>query len=230
VLTARSWAAARRYVTPPLAAGLLITPARPRLGLPLLALAAGISLFFRDPARLFGTAGPAATPGTGLVYAPADGRITAAAEPAAGEPLLISTYLSIANVHVARSPAAGVLMSWDNRAGRRWLARSPQAAAVNRQARLQIRTDDATIGVTLVTGAVARQISQWVTPGTALHGGERLGIIHFGSRADLLLPAGRYDALVQPGDRVIAGVTPVARLRLVSTGDQRCTAGTRSPR
>jgi phosphatidylserine decarboxylase len=205
MLTARSWAAARPYVLPPLAAGLALAPARPRLGIPLIAAACAAAAFFRDPDR------PATPTGGDVLYAPADGTVTAAGDSEA-EGLVISTYLSLADVHVARSPAAGTLASWDERDGRHSPARSPRAHR-NRQARLEIRSSCGTpITVRLITGAIARRISQWAQPGEPLESGQRLGIIHFGSRTDVITPAGTFEALVRPGDRVAAGITPIARI------------------
>ena len=67
--------------------------------------------------------------------------------------------------------------------------------------------------VVQVAGLVARKISSWVSLGEDLAPGQRLGLIHFGSRTDVLLPAGSADVLVSAGDRVRAGQSPLARYR-----------------
>jgi phosphatidylserine decarboxylase len=64
-----------------------------------------------------------------------------------------------------------------------------------------------------IAGMVARRISPWVATGETVATGQRIGLIHFGSRTDVLLPAGSADPLVSPGDRVRAGTTPLARYR-----------------
>ena len=68
--------------------------------------------------------------------------------------------------------------------------------------------------VVQVAGAIARTISNWVRVGDQLVAGQRLGVIHFGSRTDVLLPRGTADVLVAKGNRVHAGVTPLARRRI----------------
>ena len=72
-----------------------------------------------------------------------------------------------------------------------------------------------TLGLVLVliAGLVARRISRWVGPGDAVAAGERISLIHFGSRTDVLLPGGDVEVLVRPGDKVRAGRTPLARYR-----------------
>jgi phosphatidylserine decarboxylase len=60
---------------------------------------------------------------------------------------------------------------------------------------------------------IARRISRWVETGERVTAGQRIGLIHFGSRTDVLLPAGSTDPLVRPGDRVRAGITPLARYK-----------------
>jgi phosphatidylserine decarboxylase len=60
---------------------------------------------------------------------------------------------------------------------------------------------------------VARKISRWVETGERVAAGQRIGLIHFGSRTDVILPAGSADPLVSAGDRVRASVTPIARYR-----------------
>jgi phosphatidylserine decarboxylase len=65
--------------------------------------------------------------------------------------------------------------------------------------------------VAQVVGFMARRIVSWRFPGDTLAAGEKLGMIRFGSRTDVLVPSGAATPLVSPGDRVEAGVTPIAR-------------------
>jgi phosphatidylserine decarboxylase len=63
----------------------------------------------------------------------------------------------------------------------------------------------------LIAGLVARRISRWVGVGDGVRAGQRISLIHFGSRTDVLLPGEAVEVLVAPGDRVRAGLTPLAR-------------------
>lgn len=210
MFSARGLAASRRYLLPPLLAGAGLAAARRRAAIPVLAGAAAVLLFFRDPDRPL-------DPRPGLVYAPTDGIVTHVDHPAAagwlpgGPHLRISTFLAVHHVHVARSPAAGLLAGWSWIPGRCRAAARPSASAGNRQARLAIQAGEDTIGLVLVAGAVARRISAWAAAGDRLAAGTRVGIIHFGSRCDTLLPAGRYEPLVRRGARLTGGWTPIAR-------------------
>jgi phosphatidylserine decarboxylase len=217
VVSRRTWPAARRYALPPLAAGLAMAAARSRAaGIPL-AAGLGVLWFFRDPDRPL----PARP---GIAWAAGDGVVTAVDRIAVPwldcqDCLRVSTFLSVANVHVARSPVAGTLERWDDAPGPLHPALSRRAHR-NRQARLVIRpAPGEAVGVTLIAGAIARRITAWAGPGDGLGAGQRIGLIHFGSRIDILLPAGRYAAAVQPGDRTAAGQTPLARALAATPGD-----------
>ena len=169
------------------------------------------SLFFRDPERTV-----AAEAGT--LYAPADGVVTDVAD-AIDEPWLdapaaarISTFLSLHNVHVTRSPVAGrVALSEEIEGGLR--PALLRASEDNRRTRLAIDGDAGRVVVVQIAGMVARRITSWVGARSTVDAGERIGLIHFGSRTDLLVPAGEVEVLVRRGDRVKAGVTPIARYR-----------------
>jgi phosphatidylserine decarboxylase len=210
----RSWLIARRYAGPPMAAGAGLFAARRRgAAVPVLAAGLMILAFFRDPRRPL-------DPEPDTAYAAADGFVTLVEEnvsaPWMGGPWTrVSTFLSMHNVHVARTPVPGVLDDWQRLDGKCRAALSPHAAEENRQARLRILTADRDdIRVILAAGMIARRITAWVRTGDKLgaDGGEmtRLGLIHFGSRADVLLPPG-WKPLVKPGMRVRAGITPIAR-------------------
>jgi phosphatidylserine decarboxylase len=60
---------------------------------------------------------------------------------------------------------------------------------------------------------IARRISPWIEEGQSVDVGDRIGLIHFGSRTDIFFPTNAVDFLVSPGDRVKAGITPIARYR-----------------
>lgn len=209
--TTSSLRVAARYGLPPLLAGLgLGLAGRRRTAAAALGLAGTVALFFRDPARLPDPCQP------GVVYAVTDGRVVLVRDDVTvpwlpgGPWRQVSVFLTLADVHVAWSPAAGKLASWTWRDGRGRAAMRQSAEDENRQARITIEADDHTIGVVLIAGLIARRITRWAPPG-ALAVGRRLGIIHFGSRSVLYVPADRYELLVTKGDRLQAGRTPLAR-------------------
>lgn len=209
-LTARSWAAGRRFIVPPLAAsGALCVARRPAPAVALLAAAGALALAVRDPER----ACPAAAD---IIYSAADGRVTNAGNddtlrwrPDLGT-VRVGVFLSLRNVHVVRAPAAGTVLDMEDVYGKYKPAWSARAAEENRRVRLVIGTGRGPVGVVWTAGLVARRVIPWVAAGTALAAGERGAIIVFGSRAELVLPDG-FVPIVQEGDRVVAGVTPVAR-------------------
>jgi phosphatidylserine decarboxylase len=234
---------AARYALPPLLAGTgLAAAGRRRAATAALGLAATVVLFFRDPGRFPqpGRPGMVYAVTDGRVMLVRDG-VHVPWLPG-GPWRQVSVFLTLADVHVAWTPVSGKLTSWTWRDGRGRAAMRQSAEDENRQARLTIETDrdptdapqtgrDATgplqtggdptraaqtggdvIGVALIAGLIARRITRWAPPGT-LPLGRRLGIIHFGSRCVIYLPADRYDLLVTKGDRLTAGVTPIARRR-----------------
>lgn len=163
-----------------------------KAAVPVLVLAAAVAWTFRDPSRPL-----AAEEGT--IYAPADGTVIAARDGA------VQIFLPLYGVHVARSPAEGIVTAWQWAGSGRWPALWPRASG---NYRAELRIGD--VEVVLISGLIARRITPWVRAGQRLAAGDRLGIIHLGSRADVRLPAG-YQVTVAAGARVRAGQTPVAR-------------------
>ena len=191
-------------------------------GLPLPALLLSslgilVSLFFRDPSRE-----PPHTPG--VVVAPADGRVLfAGAAEAEGAPpgtwLQVSIFLSPLDVHVNRVPIGGRITRVDHFRGTFMPAYRPGAGASNERAEVWLEHEGHTIVFRQVVGALARRVVCRVTPGTTVRTGERFGIMKFGSRMDLFVPAAAT-LVVAPGDRVRGGETVVARLG-VPPGESR---------
>jgi len=138
------------------------------------------------------------------VLAPADGRVTAVERQADGR-VRVSTYMSLLDVHVNRAPVAGTVRSVARRPGGHWPARDKES---ERNERVVWELDSPLGGVRLVqiAGAVARRIVPYVRPGESVAQGQRLGLIRFGSRVDLYLPAG-IEVGVEVGQRVRAGAT-----------------------
>lgn len=211
MITRRSWLTARRYILGPLSLGVaLLLTGRRRSGLLAIGAAGAILLFFRDPERRL-------DPDPDVVYAAADGLVTDVEEAheswiPGGEALRISTFLSIHNVHVNRSPVRGSVTKMEEVEGG-FLPAFLGGSKGNYQNRLAIDGPQGRTVVAQIAGVVARRISPWIEIGDSVAAGQRIGLIHFGSRTDVLLPAGSADALVSPGDRVRAGVTPLARYR-----------------
>ena len=173
----------------------------------LLLLSAFMAYFFRDPER-------EVPKGAGLVVAPADGRVTRVWKLSPGDPLspsVISIFLSPFDVHINRSPIAGVVSDVTYTRGRFKSATREEASLVNEQNALTIEGERLTVVCKQIAGVLARRIVCWKRPGERLERGERFGLIKFGSRTDLVLPA-EVEVLVSPGARVRGGLTVVGRL------------------
>jgi phosphatidylserine decarboxylase len=180
---------------------------------PLLLLTAWSVYFFRDPPR-------AVPQEDGLLIAPADGlvqMVTQATPPAELElgeqPLTrVSIFLSVFDVHVNRSPCAGVVEVLAYRPGKFVNASADKASEENERMAIALRrADGKLIGCVQIAGWVARRIVCPLKPGQALAAGQRFGHIRFGSRTDLYLPPGAR-LLVAPGQRMIGGESVVAEL------------------
>jgi phosphatidylserine decarboxylase len=168
--------------------------------------------FFRDPYRV----SPA---DKSLLLAPADGRITdieTVEENSfiGGPALKIGIFLSIFDAHINRAPCNVTVEKITYRPGRYKNAASPCSTKVNESNELDLcRTDhprDRLI-VRQISGAIARRIVCLVREGQKLSGGEKFGMIKFGSRTELYVAAGNMTILVRTGDKVKAGLTPLIR-------------------
>jgi phosphatidylserine decarboxylase len=192
----------------------------PPLGWLFAAVTAWVAYFFRDPDRV--------TPiREGLVVAPADGRINQIEkvrpphELGLGETerTRISIFLSIFDVHVNRAPVAGRVVRSIYVPGVFFNATLNKASEENERRALVIATPTGIeVAAVQIAGMVARRIVTFVSEGDSVSAGQRIGLIRFGSRVDVYLPAGR-DALVAVGQRAIAGETVLADL--VSTEPAR---------
>ncbi|MCA3747711.1 MAG: phosphatidylserine decarboxylase [Rubrobacter sp.] len=208
-MTRRSWAAARGYVLGALLPGLALLLAGRRSGWWLVGLAGALLFFFRDPERRAVRRG-------GFAYAAADGVISGV-EPAedpwlGGRAVRIVTFLSLHNVHVTRSPLAGEVASLVKEDGGH-LPAFLGGAGRNLGYRVCLQGPEGRAVVEMRAGMVARRITPWVRKGERVEAGQRLGLIHLGSRTDVLLPAAGTEVLVRPGGRVRAGLSPLARRR-----------------
>jgi phosphatidylserine decarboxylase len=188
----------------------------PPLGWLCALITAWIIYFFRDPQRV--------TPlRPGLVVSAADGKISGVekvvppAELGMGsdERVRISTFLSVFDVHINRSPVAGRIVRSLYVPGAFLNAALDKASEENERRILVIDTpEDGEVGVVQIAGLVARRIVTFSAIGDTLGVGQRFGLIRFGSRVDVYLPPGKT-ALVSIGQRAVAGETVLADLRSV---------------
>jgi phosphatidylserine decarboxylase len=162
--------------------------------------------FFRDPTR-------AIPVGLGDIVSPADGLVTECEwiETAAGSRLRVSIFLNVFNVHVNRSPVAGRVKSVEYRQGSFLNAMKPESVIMNEQTLVVIDAGGYEVSYKQIAGLLARRIVCAVKVGDRLERGQRVGMIKFGSRTDVLMPA---DAVpkVKIGSRVSGGSTVLAVL------------------
>ena len=163
--------------------------------------------FFRDPRRTI-------PQGEGLVVSPADGKLTAIEHVVTprGESLRLSIFLSVFNVHVNRSPISGTLREVRYQKGKFLNAINPDSAEKNEQNLAVVESDDGhEVAFKQIAGLLARRIVFNPKAGERLERGERIGMIKFGSRVDVLMPA--YAELrVKKGDTVKGGATILAHI------------------
>jgi phosphatidylserine decarboxylase len=174
-----------------------------------LILAVFMAFFFRDPRR-------DSPVDDRVVVSPADGRIVMAAavdDRAGNSPTQISIFLSPLDVHINRSPIAGEIVDVVYKPGAFHIASRDIASVENEQNVVTVRGEKLTIVFRQIAGVIARRIVLWKKKGDRVALGERVGLMKFSSRMDVILPA-EVDVLVHKGDRVIGGVSVLGRLRL----------------
>ncbi len=169
-----------------------------------LVLTVGVALFFRDPERSIPQ-----TPET--IVSPADGRVMEIV-PENAQTRRISIFLSLWDVHINRAPYGGVVQSVVYTPGKFLAAYRQEASWVNEANTITIADHGREFMVKQIAGILARRIVCRVRPGDTLEKGQRYGLIRFGSRTDLLLPA-TAELAVQVGDVVRGGETILAFLK-----------------
>ncbi|MCU0917103.1 MAG: phosphatidylserine decarboxylase [Planctomycetes bacterium] len=172
-------------------------------------------MFFRDPQRRI-------PQDDTILLAPADGRIAdietiQEGDFIGGPAVRIGIFLSIFNTHINRAPCDARVEKITYRPGKYLNAMNRLAGKVNESNNLALvrlgRPQDRLL-VRQISGAIARRIVCAVGEGQHLAGGERFGMIKFGSRTELYLPAGEHiECMVRIGDKVKAGITPLARYK-----------------
>jgi len=187
------------------------------IGFALVGLTIWVAAFFRDPIRT--------TPkGEGLVVAPADGLVTMISAVPAPRELLgeggleegtytrVSIFMSVFDVHINRTPIAGEIKRVVYISGKFLNADLDKASEDNERQHILVEgRNGVRVGFTQIAGLVARRIVPWVKAGDIVAAGQRVGLIRFGSRVDVFLPAGTAPHVIL-GQRTIAGETIVARL------------------
>jgi phosphatidylserine decarboxylase len=182
-----------------LAAGGLIGFKLYVLGVFFLLVASLVLNFFRDPDRKIPVE-------PGAVVSPADGRVVQVVEESfEGRAVRrLSIFMSPFDVHVNRSPVAGTVGQVSYHKGSFHVASQARASVENEQNVFMIEGDQGVVAVRQIAGALARRIVFWKRPGDVLERGERLGLIKFGSRVDvLMLP--EVELQVKVGDHIQAG-------------------------
>ena len=187
------------------------------IGFPLIGLTIWVAAFFRDPIRT--------TPRDDrLIIAPADGLVTMITdvppprelqgEDGLGTDLVsrVSIFMSVFDVHINRTPIAGEIRRVVYIPGKFLNADLDKASEDNERQHILVEGRDGTrVGFTQIAGLVARRIVPWVRPGDHVGTGQRVGLIRFGSRVDVYLPAGTAPQVIL-GQRTIAGETIVGRI------------------
>ncbi|MCH7487452.1 MAG: phosphatidylserine decarboxylase [Proteobacteria bacterium] len=184
------------------------------LGLAGLVLTLWCVYFFRDPDRV--------TPDRqGLIVSPADG-VVQSVEKALPPPELdmgetpldrIAVFMNVFDVHVNRVPCDGTITRLAYRPGKFFNASLDKASEFNERQGVRLTTGEGlNLAFVQIAGLIARRIECQLSEGQAVRAGERFGLIRFGSRVDVYLPAGVVP-LVVPGQRAVAGETVLADVR-----------------
>ena len=152
-------------------------------------------VFFRDPER---------TPSGGEddAVSPADGRVISIKDGA------ISIFMNIHNVHVNRAPLAGTVTQIDYKPGG-YIPAFNKDSQVNERNYVVISTEHGNLELTQIAGVLTRRIVSYISKGSRVKRGERIGMIRFGSRVDVIIPQG-YDFTAKLADKVKAGETVIA--------------------
>jgi len=192
-----------RYAVGSVLGGLLAAwlTGQPLTAVPFFVFATFCLWFFRDPERVI-PEGPVAV-------SPADGKVMAVKMEEGRT--RISIFLNVFDVHVNRTPVGGKITSVRYKRGDFLVASKESASSQNEQNVVTVRLDDG-VEVTFkqIAGLIARRIVFNRAEGETLRSGERIGMMKFGSRMDVLLGT-EWNVLVKPGERVIAGTSLLAR-------------------
>jgi phosphatidylserine decarboxylase len=190
-------------------AAVLAASRRPRLALSMALVGGFLAYFFRDPERQVPQE-------RHVVVAPADGRVMVSGPADSrwsppGEWKQVAIFLSPVDVHINRTPVAGRVSRIEYRRGR-FLPAYDTGAGANECNEVWVEHDGQPVVFRQVVGILARRIVCRIREGEVLERGQRVGLMKFGSRMDVFLPADA-ELTVAVGDRVVAGETVIAHLR-----------------
>jgi phosphatidylserine decarboxylase len=174
--------------------------------IPFLLIAGFMAYFFRNPRRSIPLE-------PGLVLAPADGRVTLVQQAGENEnESLVSIFLSPFDVHINRAPIEGEIVDISYKTGEFLMATRDDSRLRNEQNRLTIQGKEITVKCTQIAGVLARRIVCWKRRGEGVKCGEPFGMIKFGSRTDLVMPAS-VEILVRAGMHVRGGETIIGKIK-----------------
>jgi phosphatidylserine decarboxylase len=174
----------------------------PYLGIPLYIVALFCLWFFRDPERQIPTGN--------VMVSPADGKILAIKD-SSGEARRLSIFLNIFNVHVTRCPVGGTIEDVAYTKGKFHVASLDAASVENEKSTIRIESGGHSVVFSLIAGLIARRIVCYKRQGEIVKTGDRVGLMKFGSRVDVLIGPD-WEIVVKNGQKVSAGSTVIARL------------------
>jgi phosphatidylserine decarboxylase len=162
--------------------------------------------FFRDPSRTIPT-------GPGLIVSPGDGKVEEAEwiETTAGTRLRVTIFLNVFDVHVNRVPVGGTVTLVEFRKGEFLNAMKPESAVRNEQTMIMVDAGAYSVSFKQIAGLLARRIVCNLKTGDRVERGQRMGLIKFGSRVDVLMPA-EVNLKVRVGQRVKGGSSVLAEM------------------
>jgi phosphatidylserine decarboxylase len=161
-------------------------------------------IFFRDPERSIGDD----------IVAPADGTIRDIYDSERFK--VVSTFMNIHNVHVNRTPIEGTVLKVIHLNGKHYPAYNAQSMN-NEKVITIMNTEIGIIKIVQIAGIFARRVVSYLKNGDRLEKGQRIGIIKFGSRVDLYLPAEKVEIIVQKNQKVYAGMTTIATIKKIKS-------------
>ena len=202
-----------RFVLPPAVLGIIAQAASVYSGQAYLSvfaavfavIAVAILLFFRDPERII-------PEGREKVLAPADGRVLLSDTLPDGRKR-VAIFMSVFNVHINRCPVSGSIQKVDKRPGKYFNAATDKAEQMNARVDVVAESEFGSVAWRQISGLIARKICCRLKPGDVVRAGDRFGLIYFGSRMEVFLPASAI-LIAHPGEKVRSGETVIANLAL----------------
>lgn len=197
-----------KFLLPALLISILLFPLVPVAGFVVLVLACFIACFFRNPIRII-------PQDSNIFVAPADGKVLSiddGEDSELGKTLKITIFLSIFNVHITKAPLSGTIRNIAYHQGKFLNALNDKSSEENEHNIITIEGNGITVKVKQIAGVIARRIVNFKEEGEKINKGSEIGLIRFGSRVELIIPAQAGKILVKPGDKIQGGQTPVIQL------------------